>query len=1273
MCAFNNSPLPLIWNRQNGPAQGGILIGIGGERFGKLEIPVKVQLGLTFSGKSYWVSDTRVYFFTPPGIGIVSTIILSIVRLRVIAEGSDGTPIPFYFDRPNIYRLILSNTPTDASRAQITVVGLNYGTVDYSPETKLGDSPYMFSTWTSDTSVSTRVPSGLGRALTTWEAVASQIGYADDILSYNEPVLSGILPVNQPIKSAHSSVSPISGLDFAVYDTTMNFRLESTAAERTEWLSDSSTVCRIPSGFRATREISMTVSVLTGTDTDAFSFNDAVLISLQGTTNSAKQGDLKLAGSRISYFTDMSVAIRVGISAGESSKWLSDTNVECLSQIGDHRSIFVVLTIAEQSCSLSQQFTFDSNTLSLSGITNSPVKSSRSTRILMMMLSEVPGANGTFFHATYRTTGAHFGLHDSSNQERSGRTSAESTVWTSDSTLFATPSDGTFSSWTFIITSASLQAGTVSLGLSFDAPIVSSAFFTNSPRSGQVVSLLSGSGMGTDHYSAVVRVGGCILGFCLHGIIPRTPCTYTTWYSTSAVVCNIPMGISDGVALSITSGIQVGSISSVFTYDEWPLLNALNHSNSPSRDGRVFLQGLNLGNQYLSPFARIGFSECEMSLWVSTSAVMCGVAAGLDINLPTTLTLGLNQSIWVQASICGVFSYNAPELSSTKFSNSPLLNANSLTLQGVGFSWRDSSLRMKSYFTSSSVTQWKSDTSLQSLKAFGVGASLSAVLTSFVRTAGTGTAMFSHDPALLFMNLHGNVPHQDTHIYMAGYNLGYAFLSPRAKFGETAVYNTAWISDTVCKGLMSGVSSGSLRASLTLGLITGTRTNSLSFDHAFLLRCNGAISVSCNTIDSFGETSSKNCFGSEGNFPVLGNLIVLEGSFPWQDYSPTLRIDFTSAQSSTWTSDSVIACRLSGGMGNNLIGSVTISEKASSMSDFLTYDLATSSSLQIANSPIHHQRLWNATTTKNYLDPYLEPVISLSDGPSLLMTIIRGQNYGNTDMSVLAFAIGGTTCELTGWISTSGIYCRRSSGISGTKLSVCSVAQRFDTLTELFSFDSPLIDPRSLSRSNSPGAAGIVISFGSLLECSPGYNFNQTYSAMLCVPCMPGNICIGNNKAVPCLSGSWSNSILSTACSACPLGTYQDTIGATSCKPCPLQGQNTSFQGAISVTNCSCPNSTIPMSSWFLSRGICPQNISNITVNSSNISAAFSITTSSATPGGPNAWESANSSAPIVILPVSGGLGRKDFSQSRFCTHPLSFLKVFSYWLFKLHIRQYRY
>ena len=390
------------------------------------------------------------------------------------------------------------------------------------------------------------------------------------------------------------------------------------------------------------------------------------------------------------------------------------------------------------------------------------------------------------------------------------------------------------------------------------------------------------------------------------------------------------------------------------------------------------------------------------------------------------------------------------------------------------------------------------------------------------------------------------------------------------------------------------------------------------------------------------ETVAGFCFGGKGNVPILSNAVLLQGIFPTSGYSPTSQIGFTSAQISLWFSDSLVLCKPSIGIGLDLKGSVTMFARASSLSDVFSYDLAATSSLQYANSPIQLQRLWNVSTQDQILNPLLNPVVSLSDGPNLLMTLLRGKIYGTADLSVLAFDLGHTNCETTGWISTSAMYCRRASGISGSSLSICSVALGWGTLTELFSFDSPLTDSRTLSRSNTPTTASILVSFGSLPMCLQGYYYNATFPGMLCTPCLPGSICPGTNKAIPCPAGSWNSGLMQTTCSLCQSGTYQDGIGATACKACPLQGQNTS-KGAISVLNCTCPNSTIPMSSWFLSKGICPRNISNTTSNVSytNISTSY---LSLSPPNG--AQVTSQSSAPIIVVPVAGGFGLNDYSQS---------------------------
>jgi hypothetical protein len=1221
------------------------LIGIGGERFGQLQIAAKVQLGLTFSGKSYWVSDTRVYFYTPPGIGIVQTIVLSIVRLRVIAEGADGNPLFFYYDQPNIYRLISANTPTDAAHSRITVAGLNYGTIDYSSQTKLGDSPYMYSYWTSDTSVSTRVPSGLGRALTAWELVANQVGYTDDILSYDEPVLSSIIPGNQIIQSMFSVLSTITGLDFAVYDTTLSFMMGSTAVESTQWVADSTLSCRIPSGFRASREISVTVSMLSGTVSDSFSYNEPNLVSLQSRSNSAKQCEIKLTGRLISTYSDLSVSLRLGSSSCESSAWISDSAVICLSQPGDQRTISLYLSLAGRVGSLSQQFTFDSNVLSQSGKTNSPALSVHTMMAQKFLVAKwqnfTVNSSGFLPNITFWSTGAQFGSYDSSNMMRSGLTSSEATAWISESTVYAAYPDGHFSSRILIITSATLQPGTLTSVLTFDMPVLSSLFSTNSPRSGQVFSLFSGSEMGSSHYSAAARVGGCILGFCLNGLLPSTPCTNTVWSSNSAVACKFPLGIPDGASLSLTTGVRVGSVSSVFTYDEWPLINSMNNSNAPTRYGRVFMQGINLGSQHLSPHARIGFTASEMSFWVASSAVLCMVASGMDVNMPTTLTLGFNQTIRVQATACGIFSYNVPTLSSIKGSNSPELHGVPFTVRGSDFSWGDSSPSMKFFRTESVSTLWRSDTSLFSLKAAGMGISVSTSVTASYQRIGSATEIFSHDGEILLVGTQLNAPSTLSSMKLMGANFGRTSLSLMIRLGTTSAQMTTWTSDTQCQSLQSGVGSGSLRLAVTSGLVVGTSSNLASFDLAMLLRSNDTGSIICSRQHSNNTFAAlEACVSEYGNTPVLGNMILVGGTFGSNDNTPTFRIGVSSSQTSIWVSASLVLCKPSIGIGLNLKGSVTVFSRAGSQTNSFTYDPASASSVQFVNSPIRLQKIFNVTGTVTDLDPYMQPRSSLSDGPSLLMTFVRGQNYGVSDMSVLSFAIGSTACEVTVWISTSGVYCRRAVGISSTKLSVCTIAQGLGTLTQLYSFDTPLIDTRSLSSANSPAIASTFISFGSLVECDRGFFFNDSFIGMLCMPCNPGSFCPGTNKAIQCQLGNFSAGFGMTVCNLCGNGTYQDTLGATSCKQCPLQGQNSS-RGSISVLNCTCPNSTFPMSSFFLSRGICPRNMSNAT---SNLSTANISINDIATGQFVNTPRSV---APITVTPVSGGLGLYDYSPAR--------------------------
>ena len=53
-------------------------------------------------------------------------------------------------------------------------------------------------------------------------------------------------------------------------------------------------------------------------------------------------------------------------------------------------------------------------------------------------------------------------------------------------------------------------------------------------------------------------------------------------------------------------------------------------SDGSDASRHVHLEGINFGEPGASPRARVGRTACERSLWISSSALECSVAAGVD-------------------------------------------------------------------------------------------------------------------------------------------------------------------------------------------------------------------------------------------------------------------------------------------------------------------------------------------------------------------------------------------------------------------------------------------------------------------------------------------------------------------------------------------------------------------------------------------------------------------------------------------------------------------
>ena len=132
---------------------------------------------------------------------------------------------------------------------------------------------------------------------------------------------------------------------------------------------------------------------------------------------------------------------------------------------------------------------------------------------------------------------------------RLGNTAAESTNWTSLSTLVCRSAAGVGRTHSAVLTAGHGSLGSITSALSFDSPTLSGASHLNFATAGGAAVTLRGSGLFTSGLSATVRIVGSAAQASL-------------WISSSSISCKTPKGIS----LALGSGvITVGRLRASLT------------------------------------------------------------------------------------------------------------------------------------------------------------------------------------------------------------------------------------------------------------------------------------------------------------------------------------------------------------------------------------------------------------------------------------------------------------------------------------------------------------------------------------------------------------------------------------------------------------------------------------------------------------------------------------------------------------------------------------
>jgi len=293
--------------------------------------------------------------------------------------------------------------------------------------------------------------------------------------------------------------------------------------------------------------------------------------------------------------------------------------------------------------------------------------------------------------------------------------------------------------------------------------------------------------------------------------------------------------------------------------------------------------------------ARLAFTACEATVWVSDTHAVCKGALGAVSTGKVMVTVGqgaapgsLSEAVSFDGgSIAGMASgaLNLAQLSS---------NRSALTISGAALGMVDMSARQRVGASACEVTVWGSDTRVSARASSGGVGSVRVVLSAGAARVASRTSLLSYDALLLVgagrgsRNLVASVSRQ----VLALHSEPSAFATPRLRLASSSCQASNWLSDTTlaCQMAAAGPSSTFARA-FPLVITTGARVGSLTQVFSY-----DALQVS----------------SADGNAAVVAaRTISLTGSgFMSGHMSARARIRGTGTLGAQWVSDSRLGCKI---------------------------------------------------------------------------------------------------------------------------------------------------------------------------------------------------------------------------------------------------------------------------------------------------------------------------------------------------------------------------
>jgi len=207
------------------------------------DISSKVRLGFTACEASSWHSSTSLSCSIASGSQSAQPIAIT-SELQVYTVSGVVT-----YDNPQIHTSEPTNSPT-IGQYTLTIVGSNMMIFSVSPTLRVGLTASPASAWIASSSLSCRAPPGghSGKDPAVIISMANIIGTRSEGFTYDAPTI-----VNAKVSRTKSAdvgaLVDLLGINFGSTDHSMSAAVGIVTCDSSQWVSDSSISCAVPTGF----------------------------------------------------------------------------------------------------------------------------------------------------------------------------------------------------------------------------------------------------------------------------------------------------------------------------------------------------------------------------------------------------------------------------------------------------------------------------------------------------------------------------------------------------------------------------------------------------------------------------------------------------------------------------------------------------------------------------------------------------------------------------------------------------------------------------------------------------------------------------------------------------------------------------------------------------------------------------------------------------------------------------------------------------------------